>query len=264
MLVLIRGAGDIASGIAWRLWHAQQNIVMTDLPQPTAIRRTVAFSTALEQGHMTIEGVDAIACTDLRDVQRALNNRKIAVLPDPTLSQALQISPDIVIDAILAKRNLGTTIQMAPLVIGIGPGFCAGQDCHYVIETQRGHRLGRVISQGCAAPNSGIPGNISGYTTQRILRAPCDGIFRSHTSIGALVKAGQVVAEVSGTPVICEIDGMIRGMLADNIPVTSGFKCGDVDPRGSDAEFDTISDKARAVAGGVLEAVLRVHGGSLA
>lgn len=263
MLVLIRGAGDLATGIAWRLWQAHFDIVMTDLPQPTAIRRTVAFSTALENIEMTVEGVTAVACATPNQVLEAFKRRRVAVLPDPDCKLALQLRPDVVVDAILAKRNLGTRIDDAPLVIGVGPGFCAGQDCHYVIETQRGHDLGRVIEEGTAAPNSGIPGNIGGYTSERILRAPAAGVFRPLASIGDLVQAGQTVAEVNGIPLTAPIAGMVRGMLAGGVEVTPGFKCGDVDPRGEKASYTTISDKARAIGGGVLEAILRRYGGKL-
>lgn len=263
MLVLIRGAGDLATGIAWRLWQAHFDIVMTDLPRPTAIRRTVAFSTALENIEMTVEGVTAVACATPNQVLEATKRRRVAVLPDPDCKLALQLRPDVVVDAILAKRNLGTRIDDAPLVIGVGPGFFAGQDCHYVIETQRGHDLGRVIEKGPAAPNSGIPGNIGGYTSERILRAPAAGVFHPLAAIGDLVQAGQTVAEVNGTPLTAPIAGMVRGMLAEGVEVTPGFKCGDVDPRGEKASYTTISDKARAIGGGVLEAILRRYGGKL-
>lgn len=263
MRILIRGAGDLATGIAWRLWQAQFDIIMTDLPQPTCIRRTVAFSTALEQGQMQVEGVTAVACGDMTEVERALQKRQVAVLPDPQLQYLGVLKPQVLVDAILAKRNLGTTMEQAPLVIGVGPGFCAGQDCHYVIETKRGHHLGRVIESGPAAPNSGVPGNIAGYTSERILRAPCSGMFQPLRAIGDLVEQGETVATVDGQPVIAGVAGMVRGMLHEDLTVTPGFKCGDVDPRGTAAEFHTISDKARAVGGGVLEAIMRKYGGKL-
>lgn len=261
MLIVIRGAGDIATGIAWRLWQAQFDIVMTDLKQPTAIRRTVAFSTALEQGKMEVEGVTAVACAALEETHLALQQRRVAVMADPHLQQVLALQPDVLVDAILAKKNLGTTQQQAPLVIAVGPGFCAGKDCHYVIETQRGHHLGRVIDKGMAAPNSGVPGNIAGYSKERILRAPCAGVFQPLCQIGDLVTQGDAVASVDGHAVVAGVSGMVRGMLCQGLTVTPGFKCGDIDPRGTAAEFHTISDKARAVGGGVLEAVMRKYGG---
>lgn len=263
MLIIIRGAGDIATGIAWRLWQAHFDIVMTDLPQPTAIRRTVAFSTALEQDCMEVEGVMAVACKNTADVFHAMEHRQVAVVADPQLQWVLSLRPTVLVDAILAKKNLGTTIHQASLVVAVGPGFCAGKDCHYVIETKRGHHLGRVVEHGTAAPNSGVPGNIAGYTSERILRAPCSGIFQPLREIGDLVEKGEVVATVDGKAIHAGVAGMVRGMLHQGLAVTPGFKCGDVDPRGTAAEFHTISDKARAVAGGVLEAIMRKYGGSL-
>lgn len=263
MRVVIRGAGDLATGIGWRLHQCGFQVAMTDLPKPTCIRRTVAFSTALEpeqKGTMWVEGVQAVVCTQPQQAIQAMEEGKVALLPDPEGSCIAQLAPDALVDAILAKRNLGTRMEDAPLVIGVGPGFCAGQDCHYVVETQRGHRLGRVIEQGPAQPNTGIPGNIQGYTSQRILRSPATGVFEPMAQIGQLVKAGQTVGMVDGQPMVAEIDGMIRGMLAAGIGVTPGFKCGDVDPRGQQADHTTISDKARAIAGGVLEAILRRYG----
>lgn len=263
MLIVIRGAGDIATGIGWRFWQCGFDVVMTEIPRPTCIRRTVAFSTALDEGSYTVEGVTAVGCHTLAQVQQAIQKHQVAVLADPKGDCISQLKPAAVIDAILAKRNMGTTLQDAPVVVGVGPGFCAGQDCHYVVETQRGHRLGRVIEEGPAAPNSGVPGNIMGFTSQRIIRSTVSGVFEPLCAIGDLVKAGQVVARVDGTELRVEIDGMIRGMLAAGISVTPGFKCGDVDPRGADADYTTISDKARAVGGAALEAVLRRYGAKL-
>lgn len=260
MLVIIRGAGDIATGIGWRLKQCGFDVVMTETQKPTCIRRTVAFSTALEQGSYTVEGISATACNNIEQVQQALANGHVAVLCDPSASCIATLKPAVVIDSILAKHNLGTKITDAPLVIGVGPGFCAGEDCHYVIETQRGHYLGKVIEQGPAAPNSGIPGNIMGYAAERIIRSTVSGTFRALCSIGDLVQAGQTVAMVDDTPLCVEIDGMIRGILADGIAVTTGFKCGDVDPRGTKADYTTISDKARAIGGAALEAILRRYG----
>lgn len=260
MLIVIRGAGDIATGIGWRLWQCGFDVVMTDLPQPTCIRRTVAFSTALEEGTYTVEGVTALACPDLEAARAALAKRCVAVIPDPAGDCIPALQPAAVVDAVLAKKNLGTAITDAPLVIGVGPGFCAGQDCHYVVETKRGHRLGRVIEEGPAAPNSGMPGNIMGYTGERIIRSTASGRFEPLCAIGDLVDAGQTVARVNGQELKVQIPGMIRGMLHEGVQVTPGFKCGDVDPRGREADCTTISDKARAVAGGVLEAVLRRYG----
>lgn len=256
MLVLIRGAGDLATGIAWRLWQAHFDIVMTDLPQPTAIRRTVAFSTALENIEMTVEGVTAVACATPNQVLEAFKRRRVAVLPDPDCKLALQLRPDVVVDAILAKRNLGTAMDDAPIVLALGPGFTAGVDCHGVIETKRGHDLGRLILEGSAIPNTGVPGDVGGYTKERIIRAPADGPFEPVAQIGQQVQLGAVVAKVNGIPVTAQLTGIVRGMLPAGIPVTAGMKSGDIDPRCEVRHCFTVSDKARAIGGGVLEGIL--------
>ena len=245
MKILIRGAGDIATGIALRLYRAGMQVVMTDLPAPTAIRRTVCFSQAIILGEMTVEAL--------------LAQGLIPVLADPDCTCRTRLRPDALVDAILAKRNLGTKMDDAPIVVGIGPGFTAGEDCHAVVETMRGHTLGRVIYRGSALPNTNIPGLIGGYAGERVLRAPADGIFCQKLEIGAVVRAGDVAGEVAGQPMRCTIDGVLRGILADGTPVFRGMKAGDVDPRCKPGYCTTASDKALAVGGGVLEAVLHLH-----
>lgn len=257
MLVLIRGAGDLASGIALRLHHAHIHIVMTDLPHPTAIRRTVCFSQALLFGAMQVEDVTAERAQSPQDVPAILERGHIAVLADPEAACIEVLRPDAVVDAILAKRNLGTRITDAPCVIGVGPGFTAGVDCHAAVETMRGHYLGRVITEGSPIPNTNIPGLIGGFAGERVLRAPADGVFRQLRDIGAVVRAGDVAGEVAGAPMCCHIDGVLRGILADGTPVHKGMKSGDVDPRGETAYCGTVSDKALAVGGGVLQAILQ-------
>lgn len=244
MLALIRGAGDLATGIALRLWRSGIRVVLTDLERPTAIRRTVAFSEAIVYGETTVEDVTA----------RLAANADEARAP---------LAPDALVDAILAKRNLGTKITDAPVVVGVGPGFTAGEDCHAVIETMRGHTLGRVIYSGSAIPNTNVPGLIGGFAGERVLRAPADGAFRSVHRIGDLVKTGDVAGYVSGEPMVCTIDGVLRGLIADGIPVRKGMKSGDVDPRGNVENCYTVSDKATAVGGGVLEAILHLSGALL-
>lgn len=260
MLVLIRGAGDLATGIALRLFRSHLRVVMTDLPQPTAIRRTVCFSQAILYGSYQVEDVTAERAETEDDVRRILSAGQIPVLADPKAVCRTWLRPDVVVDAILAKKNLGTAITDAPLVIGVGPGFCAGKDCHAVIETMRGHTLGRVIYSGSAIPNTNVPGLIGGFAGERVLRAPADGAFRSVRRIGDLVKAGDVAGYVSGEPMVCTIDGVLRGLIADGIPVRKGMKSGDVDPRGNVENCYTVSDKATAVGGGVLEAILHLSG----
>lgn len=258
MRVLIRGAGDIATGIALRLHRAHIHVVMTDLPTPTAIRRTVCFSQAIVHGETVVEGVRAVLAADAATAEVIMAQGDIPVLADPACACRTALRPDAVVDAILAKRNLGTAITDAPVVIGVGPGFTAGEDCHAVVETMRGHTLGRVIYQGSALPNTAIPGLIGGYAGERVLRAPDDGIFHTVLSIGAQVKSGDVAGTVNGHPMCCTIDGVLRGLLADGTPVFRGMKSGDVDPRCKEEYCYTASDKALAVGGGVLEALLNL------
>ena len=256
MLVVIRGAGDLASGIAVRLSHCGFSIVMTDIEKPTSIRRTVCFSEAIQNGSFRVEDVTAQFAPTVDAIPDILSRGEIAVLIDPNADCIQTIGPDAVVDAILAKRNLGTSMEDAPIVIGVGPGFTAGVDCHAVVETQRGHNLGLVITEGPAAPNSGIPGNISGFTTERILRAPTDGIFTEIHHIGDTVEKGETVASVEGLPITAQLKGTIRGLLPTGTRVTKGMKSGDIDPRCVLDNCYTVSDKARAVGGGVLEAIL--------
>lgn len=256
MLVLIRGAGDIATGIALRLYRSGIRVVMTDLPRPTAIRRTVCFSQAIVLGETTVEGVRAVRADTASQALERLAEGAVPVLPDPALTCLTSLRPDALVDAILAKKNLGTHITDAPVVVGVGPGFTAGTDCHAVVETMRGHTLGRVIYDGAALPNTNIPGLIGGYAGERVLRAPADGVFHQILNIGDEVKAGDIAGEVDGQPMRCTIGGVLRGLLADGTPVHKGMKSGDVDPRCRPEYCTTASDKALAVGGGVLEAIL--------
>ena len=261
MLTLIRGAGDIASGIALRLWRAGFEVVMTEIERPTTIRRTVAFSEAVLRGETTVEDVKAKQADGAREARRLLADGILPVLVDPACACRTELCPDALVDAILAKRNTGTTIGDAPAVVGVGPGFTAGVDCHAVVETMRGHTLGRVIYEGAALPNTNIPGLIGGYAGERVLRAPADGVFESTRRIGDTVEAGETVGYVAGAPMQCTVGGVLRGLLADGVSVRKGMKAGDVDPRGEASYCCTSSDKALAVGGGVLEAILCLSGG---
>ena len=260
MLALIRGAGDLATGIALRLWRSGIRVVLTDLERPTAIRRTVAFSEAIVYGETTVEDVTARLAANADEARALLAQGIVPVLADPGCACREALAPDALVDAILAKRNLGTRITDAPVVVGVGPGFTAGEDCHAVVETMRGHTLGRVIYRGSALPNTNIPGLIGGYAGERVLRAPADGIFCQKLEIGAVVRAGDIAGEVDGELMKCTIDGVLRGILADGTPVFKGMKSGDVDPRCKPEYCTTASDKALAVGGGVLEAVLNLSG----
>ena len=260
MLVVIRGAGDLASGIALRLWRSHIKVVMIDVERPTAIRRTVCFSQAVVHGETRVEGVTAQRAASPAETLALLETGVIPVLADPGGACIPALEPDAVVDAILAKRNLGTKITDAPVVIGVGPGFTAGEDCHAVVETMRGHYLGRVIREGSAIPNTGIPGLIGGFAGERVLRAPADGVFHQLLDIGAQVKMGDVAATVDGQPMVCTLDGVLRGILAEGTPVHKGMKAGDIDPRCAVEHCYCASDKALAVGGGVLEALLDLTG----
>lgn len=257
MLVMIKGAGDLATGIGYRLRRAGFDVVMTETAQPTVVRHTVAFASAVYQQSMCVEGITAVLCEDVATISDTLREKKIAVVIDPEGKLVEILRPHVVVDAIIAKCNLGTQKTDAPIVIGVGPGFVAGKDCDYVIETKRGHYLGRVIESGGAIANTGIPGDIGGYTTERIIRSPREGIFQPSAQIGDVVKRGDVVAYVGEEPILATIDGVVRGMLLGAMHVPKGFKCGDIDPRCIQAHCFSISDKSRSVGGGVLEAIMR-------
>ena len=254
-LVIIKGGGDLATGIAHRLFRSGFDILITEIAQPTVIRRSVAFANAVFEGRMTVEGVTAVRATP-DEVAGCLRERLIPVVVDPACQIARHLQPWGLVDAILAKKNLGTAREDAPVVIGVGPGFTAGVDVHRVVETMRGHDLGRVIESGTAIPNTGIPGDIGGYTLERLVTAPCDGIFLPQKQIGEFVTAGEILGTVENMPVLSSIAGVLRGLLRTGLPVTKNMKIGDVDPRAKREHCLTISDKARAIGGGVLEALL--------
>ncbi len=260
MLVVIKGAGDLATGTALRLRRAGFRVIMTELPRPTAIRRTVCFSQAVLFGSWTVEDVTARLAETPGDALTILERGEIAVLVDPEGTCIPALKPDVVADVILAKKNLGTRITDAPAVIAAGPGFTAGVDCHAVVETMRGHYLGRVIREGSAQPNTAVPGLVGGFAGERVLRAPADGVFRQLREIGDIVEAGDAAGTVDGLPMVCQIGGVLRGILADDTPVHKGMKAGDVDPRCEIAHCYCASDKALAVGGGVLEAALSLTG----
>ena len=253
--ILIKGAGDLATGIGWRLKKVGYRVWMTDLTIPTAVRRTVSFSRAIYEGEAEVEHITARCVHNMTEAEQAEADGMIPVFVDPEAKIKDFFQPDVVVDAIIAKKNLGTGIEDAGLVIGVGPGFTAGIDCHYVIETKRGHYLGKVIDQGSAIPNTGIPGNVGGYTVERIIRAQADGEFKPIAAIGDYVKAGDIVAYSGGVPVCGAISGIVRGMLQEGVTVYKGMKAGDIDARCERDHCFTISDKARAIGGGVLEAV---------
>jgi len=256
--VVVRGGGDLGTGVAWRLHRCGFHVLVTEAVRPTVIRRAVAFASAVYEDVVTVDEIAARLVNGDQEIATCWMAGEVPLLVDPEGAVIKRLRPDVVVDAILAKRNVGTRITDAPTVVALGPGFIAGLDCHAVVETNRGHNLGRVILEGSAEPNTGVPGTVGGESARRVLRAPAEGIFRTMRAIGDLVQVGEVVAYVGDTPLRSRLDGVVRGLLYDGFPVTIGMKVGDVDPRGVISHCFTISDKALAVAGGVLEAILHL------
>ena len=271
-LIVVRGAGDLATGTIHRLKKAGFRLLVLEAEHPAAIRRQVALSEAVYAGSARVEDVEAVRMdVDLaekknrkelleQEMERIWKKDGVPVLVDPAGLSIAALRPAVVVDAILAKKNLGTTKEMAPLVIALGPGFTAGEDVDVVIETKRGHNLGRVIRSGSAVPNTGIPGIIGGYGKERVMHAQAEGILRNAASIGDIVEARAVIAEIeteNGTvPVEASLSGLLRGLIRDGYPVTKGFKIADIDPRKEELQnCFTISDKARYIAGSVLEVI---------
>lgn len=271
-LIVVRGAGDLATGTIHRLKKAGFRLLVLEAEHPAAIRRQVALSEAVYAGSARVEDVEAVRMdVDLaekknrkelleQEMERIWKKDGVPVFVDPAGLSIAALRPAVVVDAILAKKNLGTTKEMAPLVIALGPGFTAGEDVDVVIETKRGHNLGRVIRSGSAVPNTGIPGIIGGYGKERVMHAQAEGILRNVASIGDIVEARAVIAEIEtekGTvPVEASLSGLLRGLIRDGYPVTKGFKIADIDPRKEELQnCFTISDKARCIAGSVLEVI---------
>ena len=253
-LAIVRGGGDLATGIIYRLWKAGYAVLSLEIETPLVVRRTVSAASAVFDGSTVIEDMEAVRIDSLNDF--SFDRSRISVLVDPEGESISILKPDILVDAIMAKRNLGTNKEMAPLVIGIGPGFSAPRDVDAVIETKRGHWLGRVIRNGSAIPNTGVPGLIKGYTIERLLRSPGEGYVIPVKSIGDSVIPGDVVAHVEGLPVCSQIEGIVRGLIHPSVKVKKGLKIGDIDPRGEREHCFSITDKALAIAGGVLEVIM--------
>jgi len=258
-VVIIRGGGDIGTGVAYRLLRSGFKVVITEIERPLVIRRTVAFAQAVHEGQTTVEGITAIKARETKEIGAILNEGHVPVIVDPACSLAREINSEVVVDATLAKRTTGMSRDMAPLTIALGPGCEAGKDVHAVIETNRGHNLGRVILKGCAEPNTGIPEAVLGYGEERVLRAPCDGTMRNVLAIADKVKRDATVCYVNDAEVKAALSGVVRGLILDGMTVKKGLKIGDIDPRGREEYCYTISDKARAIGGGVLEAILSMR-----
>ena len=260
-LIIVLGAGDLATGTIHRLKKSGFHLLVLETDHPAAIRRQVALSEAVYSGSTCVENVEAVRIESVEQMRQVWEEGKVPGLVDPKGESIRLLKPKVVVDAILAKKNLGTTRDMAPLTIALGPGFTAGVDVDLVVETKRGHRLGRIIREGAAIPNTGVPGVIGGYGAERVIHAEKAGVFRNVCAIGDIVSAGETIAEIETpdgirTPVPTRIAGILRGLLRDGYPVTLGYKEADVDPRREELEnCFLISDKARCIAGSVLELI---------
>ncbi len=264
-LIIVRGGGDLATGSVYKLKKSGFPVLILEVPDPSAIRRNVAFCEAVYQGMQTVEDMTCYLAESPDQAKVFLAEGKLTVLVDPTGESIPKLKPLAVVDGILAKKNLGTSREMAPITVALGPGFVAGRDVDAVIETKRGHNLGRVLWTGSAAPNTGIPGIIGGYGKERVIHCPAKGILRNVKKITDTVSKGDIIAVVeteNGTvPVEATLDGILRGLIRDGYPVNAGFKIADIDPRAEElGNCFTISDKARCIAGGVLEAILQRKG----
>jgi len=254
--VVVKGGGDLGTGVAWRLHRCGFRVMVTEIACPTVIRRAVAFASAVFEEVITVENVVARLVVDAAGVNRCWRAGEVPVIVEPDGALLQRVPCKVVVDAVMAKRNTGTCMKDAPVVVALGPGFTVGADCHAVVETNRGHNLGRVLLEGSADPDTGVPGTLARESGKRVLRAPVQGVFRATSAIGDRVQIGQTVAFVDNVPIRSHLDGVVRGLLYDGLSVPAGFKVGDVDPRGVVSHCFTISDKALAVGGGVLEAIL--------
>jgi xanthine dehydrogenase accessory factor len=260
--IIMRGAGDLASGVAHRLHRSGFKVLLLEVAEPLVVRRTVSFAQAVIDGATEVEGVRAVKIDAPSDIETVWQQGALPVLVDPAMDILHDMRADVVIDATLAKRDTGMRRDMAPLTIALGPGFEAGNQVHVVVETNRGHDMGRLIFKGAAEPDTGTPGLVKGFGVERVLRSPCSGAVRHVVDIGAQVKKGDVICTIGAAPVRAQFDGVVRGLIMDGREVPKGLKIGDVDPR-AETNCYTISDKARALGGSVLEAILMWHRGAL-
>ena len=254
-LVVIRGGGDLATGVAQKFWRSGFKLLVLEIEQPSAIRRSVTLCEAVYTGYAAVEDITGKRIAAISEISACLESGSIPILTDPDGACIAYLQPAAVIDAILAKHNMGTHRQMASITIGLGPGFCAGEDVDVVIETMRGHDLGRLIISGGAQPDTGIPGEIGGKSAQRVLHAPVAGRVALIRKIGDIVEEGEALCEIAGKAVKAPFTGLLRGLIRDGLSVSPGMKIADIDPR-TDIDWRTISDKARCIGGAALEAFL--------
>ena len=255
--VIVRGAGDIARGTTYCLYKCGFKVLALESKKPTAIRRLAAFCEAIYDGESTVEGVTAYRADSISDAERIMSDGGLPVMADEQAESIDMLKPDVVVDAMIAKRNLGTFKEMAPLTIGLGPGFTAGRDVHAAVETMRGHKLGRIIYDGSPMPNTGVPGVIAGFSSERVIHSPAEGQIKNISKIADIVTKGQEIAKIGNTAVYASIDGVLRGIIRDGYNVKKGMKIADIDPRIEQVNnCTTISDKARCIAGSVLEIII--------
>lgn len=263
MKILIKGAGDLATGVAAAFWRKGHQVIMTEISRPLTVRRQVAFSRAVYEKTAVVEEIEAVLVQDYAEAKQATESKKVAVIVDPEANIRKEYHPDILVDAILAKRNTGTKKQDAPCVIGLGPGFCGGDDCDAVLETMRGETLGQIIYKGTPIPNTGVPGVVGGYSIERLLKAAADGEMKPCVKIGDVVEKGQILARTGGKPVYAGVSGIVRGMLQEGLKVRKGLKIGDVDPRKDPDLVYRISDKSALLGRQALKAAEEVLYGKI-
>lgn len=255
-LIVVRGGGDIATGVITSLKISGFNVLVLEVKRPTSIRRKVSFSEAIYEKEWMVEGLKSVKVEGIREIHGVIKNGDIPIMVDPDMKILEELNPLAIIDSTISKRNLGMSKDLAPITIAIGPGYYAGKDVDYVIESSRGHNLGKIIYEGEAEKDTGIPGKIRGWTDERVLRSPRDGFIVNKKRIGDRVKKKELICEVDGSPVYSELSGVLRGILKNGLEVKKGQKIGDVDPRGKREYAWTISDKARVIGAGVLLAIL--------
>ncbi len=253
-IAVVRGGGDLATGIIYRLWRIGFRVLCLEIQKPLVVRRTVSAASAIFDGSITVDGMPV---QRINAPNEMFSHDGVSIIVDPDALLVDMLKPFLLVDAIMAKRNMGTHMKMAPLVIGIGPGFVAKKDVHYVVETKRGHYLGRLIEEGTAIPDTGIPGVEMGYSIERLLRAPCDGYIDHKKDIGDHVEPGDLIGKLGREEIRATIPGMLRGLIHPSVYVKKGLKIGDIDPRNVREHCFSITDKALAISGGVLEAVCR-------
>ncbi len=255
-LIILRGGGDLATGVAVRLHRCGFDIVVLEIQQPLTVRRRVAFAEAVYAGEIEVGGVRSVFVSDSGQISQLCSERVVPVLVDPAANLCAQINATALVDGRMRKTPPETTLDPSLFTIGLGPGFTAGLNCHAVVETNRGHNMGRVIWQGSAEPDTKVPEAVAGFDVDRVLRAPVSGLLEGGKEIGSMIRAGEEIARVGGAPIAAPFDGVLRGLVHDDVHVEEAAKIGDLDPRGEPSYCFSISDKALAVGGGVLEALL--------